>query len=285
MRIEGSFLRSKVARRIVWFFILSALLPIAATVLLSFGQVRHQLLEQGHARLRQTSESFAASVRDRLLAAEHSVEDVAATIRAERRARRFGSPAIAAPVQGDRDRRRLRAPPVALRRAHRDSVSGRRPRQSTRGRRRRPRQRAGLAQRRQRLRPACLRSGASAGGENSRRARPGISVGRRDVLAGDDRPVRRRRAEHTAVLFRRIRSDGGVAARRSDCATPPTGASHSIRRARPTLPTIASCFSKSRFDAQRVDGHRHPARVGCHRADRLPSNRSSFRWRGSRCWS
>jgi len=78
MRIEGTFLRSKVARRIVSFFVLSALVPIAATALLSLGQVQDLLIEQGHARLAQTSEGYAASLYDRLLAVEHPVREIAA---------------------------------------------------------------------------------------------------------------------------------------------------------------------------------------------------------------
>jgi ABC-type spermidine/putrescine transport system permease subunit II len=42
MRIDTTLLRSKVARRIFVLFVLCALLPIAAVVILSFSQVtRH----------------------------------------------------------------------------------------------------------------------------------------------------------------------------------------------------------------------------------------------------
>jgi len=78
MRIEGTFLRSKVARRIVSFFILSALVPIAATALLSLGQVQNLLIEQGHARLAQTSEGYAESLYDRLLSVEQRTHEIAA---------------------------------------------------------------------------------------------------------------------------------------------------------------------------------------------------------------
>ena len=83
MRIEGAFLRSKVARRIIWFFILSALIPVAATTLLSLHQVQNLLTEQGHARLAQRSEAFAASLYDRLLAAEQRVHDLSARVAAD----------------------------------------------------------------------------------------------------------------------------------------------------------------------------------------------------------
>jgi len=76
MRLERSFLRSKVARRIVWFFILSALVPVAASALLSLGQVQSLLREQGHVRLAQTGEGYATSLYDRLLAVEHRMREI-----------------------------------------------------------------------------------------------------------------------------------------------------------------------------------------------------------------
>ena len=83
MRIEGAFVRSKVARRIVWFFVLSALIPIGATALLSLGQVQNLLVDQGHARLAQTSEGYAASLYDRLLAVEQRVTTISARVGAD----------------------------------------------------------------------------------------------------------------------------------------------------------------------------------------------------------
>ena len=80
MRIDGTFLRSKVARRIVLLFVLSALVPIALSAALSFRQVRDLLVDQGHARLAQTSEGYAASLYDRLLAVEQRMNDIAERI-------------------------------------------------------------------------------------------------------------------------------------------------------------------------------------------------------------
>ena len=57
MRIEG-LSRSKVARAR-----LSALIPIAATALLSLGQVQDLLIEQGHARLAQTASVRGVALR------------------------------------------------------------------------------------------------------------------------------------------------------------------------------------------------------------------------------
>jgi len=78
--IEGTFLRSKIARRIVSFFVLSALVPIVAFAVLSLGQVQKHLVEQSHIRLAQTSEGYAASLYDRLLAAEQRTHEIAARI-------------------------------------------------------------------------------------------------------------------------------------------------------------------------------------------------------------
>jgi len=80
MRIEGSVLRSKVARRIVFFLVLAALIPIAATALLSLEQVRTLLVEQGHARLAQTGDAYAASLYERLLAVEQRATEMSARL-------------------------------------------------------------------------------------------------------------------------------------------------------------------------------------------------------------
>jgi hypothetical protein len=80
MRIEGAFLRSKVARRIVLFFVLSALIPLGVSAFLALGQVQSLLIEQGHARLAQTSEGYAAYLYDRLIAASERTSEIAARI-------------------------------------------------------------------------------------------------------------------------------------------------------------------------------------------------------------
>ena len=77
MRIEGTFLRSRVARRTVAFFIVSALLPLAVTAVLSLDAVPELLLEQNHAELAQVSEGYAASLHDRLLAVEQRLREIA----------------------------------------------------------------------------------------------------------------------------------------------------------------------------------------------------------------
>jgi diguanylate cyclase (GGDEF)-like protein len=76
VKIDGTFLRSRVARRILLLFILSALVPIALSGILSLSQVQALLVDQGHARLAQTSEGYAASLYDRLLSVEQRVDDI-----------------------------------------------------------------------------------------------------------------------------------------------------------------------------------------------------------------
>ena len=82
MKIEGAFLRSKVARRVVLFFILSALIPLGVGAVLALGHVQSLLVEQGHARLAQISEGYAAYLYDRLTAASERTHEIAARVAA-----------------------------------------------------------------------------------------------------------------------------------------------------------------------------------------------------------
>ena len=66
MRIETTFLRSKVARQILLLFVACALLPIIALALLSYRQVTSQLKEQSFTRLEQATKSVGLSTYDRL---------------------------------------------------------------------------------------------------------------------------------------------------------------------------------------------------------------------------
>jgi putative nucleotidyltransferase with HDIG domain len=67
MKIEKTFLRSKVAQRIALLFITCALLPIIILAILSFIQVNSYLSEQSKTRLSQTSKTYAMAVYERLL--------------------------------------------------------------------------------------------------------------------------------------------------------------------------------------------------------------------------
>jgi hypothetical protein len=69
LKIEGTFLQSRVARRIVTLFVLCALVPTFATALLSYNRVHDLLLEQGYRQLAQMNEAYATALYDRLLAA------------------------------------------------------------------------------------------------------------------------------------------------------------------------------------------------------------------------
>lgn len=80
MRIDSTFLRSKVARRIFLLFILCALLPVAALAVISFSQVTGQLKEQSQKRLRQASKAVALSLFERLLLLEVEMKMVAANL-------------------------------------------------------------------------------------------------------------------------------------------------------------------------------------------------------------
>lgn len=82
MKVEGAFLRSRVARRIVLLFVLSALVPVSALAVLAFAHVRNVLVDQGHSQLAQLSESYGTTVYERLLAIEHQARSLSASYRA-----------------------------------------------------------------------------------------------------------------------------------------------------------------------------------------------------------
>ncbi len=67
MKFEKTFLRSKVAQRIAFLFILCALIPIATLAILSIDHVTKNLREQSLARLQQTSKTLSMAIYERLL--------------------------------------------------------------------------------------------------------------------------------------------------------------------------------------------------------------------------
>lgn len=75
-----ALLRTRVARRILGMFVLSALLPIAAVGVLSYVQVSRQLAEQSRGRLWQTSKSAGLAIFDRLQFIESELKLIALTI-------------------------------------------------------------------------------------------------------------------------------------------------------------------------------------------------------------
>lgn len=80
MKFEKTFLKSKVAQRIAFLFVLCALLPIITLAILSFNQVTRQLREQSLQRLRQTSKTLSMEIYERLLFLEADMIRVASTI-------------------------------------------------------------------------------------------------------------------------------------------------------------------------------------------------------------
>jgi putative nucleotidyltransferase with HDIG domain len=83
VKIEGTFLRSKVARRIFLLFVLCALLPIAALAIVSFGHVTQELNRQSQKRLHQGSKGMALGIYERLLFLEGEMRIVASTLTAQ----------------------------------------------------------------------------------------------------------------------------------------------------------------------------------------------------------
>jgi putative nucleotidyltransferase with HDIG domain len=80
MKIDATFLRSKVARRIFMLFICCALLPIAALAIISFSHVTTQLNEQSQRRLHQASKAAALAMYERLLFLEAEMKMRAANL-------------------------------------------------------------------------------------------------------------------------------------------------------------------------------------------------------------
>lgn len=81
MRIEGTFLRSAVARRVFFLFVLSAFVPAALLAALSYGQVRGVINDYAQRQLVQTGSAYARVLYDRLLAAHFILNANAAQIR------------------------------------------------------------------------------------------------------------------------------------------------------------------------------------------------------------
>jgi putative nucleotidyltransferase with HDIG domain len=77
MKIDKTFLRSKVARRIFLLFISCALLPITVLAVLSFRHVTRQLNKQSQERLEQAAKAMSMNLFERLQFLEAGMEMVA----------------------------------------------------------------------------------------------------------------------------------------------------------------------------------------------------------------
>ena len=80
MKIDKTFLRSKVGRRIFLLFISCALLPITVLAVLSFRHVTGQLNRQSQERLEHTAKAMSMHLLERLLFLEVGMEMVAANL-------------------------------------------------------------------------------------------------------------------------------------------------------------------------------------------------------------
>lgn len=82
MRIEGTFLRSAVARRVFFLFVLSAFVPVAMLAVLSYDNVRGVVNDYAQRQLAQAGSAHARALYDRLLGAHFILNANAAQIRA-----------------------------------------------------------------------------------------------------------------------------------------------------------------------------------------------------------
>jgi GAF domain-containing protein len=83
MSFSGTFLRTKVARRILALFMLTAVFPIAALTLISYRQVTEQLSDQSRERLRQTSKIAGMGILERLDVLRSDLQLVSATLQTQ----------------------------------------------------------------------------------------------------------------------------------------------------------------------------------------------------------
>lgn len=77
MKLDKTFLRSKVARRVFALFIICALLPITLLAIVSFSHVSSQLNEQTKKRLHRESKAVGMSIYERLLFLEADMKLIA----------------------------------------------------------------------------------------------------------------------------------------------------------------------------------------------------------------
>ena len=78
MKLDMTFLRSKVARRVFLLFVVCAMLPIIALALISFRQVTEQLREQSRKQLQQESKTQGMNLYERLVNADAEMRLLAA---------------------------------------------------------------------------------------------------------------------------------------------------------------------------------------------------------------
>ncbi len=85
MRIDTTFLRSKVARRVFILFICCALLPVTVLSLVSFSHITKQLTDQSKIKLHQMSKDIGMYSYERLLFIEAELKKIASDMNSYRR--------------------------------------------------------------------------------------------------------------------------------------------------------------------------------------------------------
>jgi len=83
MKLEGTFLRSKVARRVLLLFVLAAFIPFLVLSFLYFVESSQALVRESHVRLQATSASFGSTVYDRLLLADQLLRSAADDLKSD----------------------------------------------------------------------------------------------------------------------------------------------------------------------------------------------------------
>ena len=68
--LQGTFLQSKIGRRIFCLFICCSIIPVTVLSILSFTQVMKNLEKQGHRRLHQSTKALGVSILERLFVLE-----------------------------------------------------------------------------------------------------------------------------------------------------------------------------------------------------------------------
>ncbi len=83
MKIETHFFRSPLARRVFGLFVLSALVPVAATAILTFGQVSRLMTNQIHDQLHEAGKAYGMILFERLIGLEGDLAELAQLLRDE----------------------------------------------------------------------------------------------------------------------------------------------------------------------------------------------------------
>jgi len=81
MKLEISFLRSKVAKRVFFLFVACALLPITALAVITYLNLGNQLREQSQRELIQASKSMGMAIFERLLLIEVEMKMISSNLK------------------------------------------------------------------------------------------------------------------------------------------------------------------------------------------------------------